>query len=119
MAMLESCNVKKTQWHRMVFAGILLATAVTTSCGDRLPTELPPVDDPEAFVIQGKVSFVQVEGGCWAINATDGVRYEPLGLLPAFQDDGLEIQAAVKYRDDLATACMVGRNVEILAIAAR
>jgi inhibitor of cysteine peptidase len=74
---------------------------------------------PDAFRVDGHVRFVNVEGGCWVIDAADGTRYEPVNLPEAFRSDGLPVRAALKPRPDLASICMVGEIVELLSIRRR
>lgn len=71
-----------------------------------------------AFALAGTVRFLDVEGGCWALD-TDSVRYEPLGLPPEHRVDGLVVQAVVEPVGDVGSVCMVGRLVRILAIERR
>ncbi len=74
---------------------------------------------PGSFRVDGTVRFIPVEGGCWALRVNDVVQYEPLGLPAAFREDGLEVRALLKLRDDLASICMVGRIAEVLDIKRR
>lgn len=74
---------------------------------------------PDAFRIDGHVRFLNVEGGCWAIDAADGTRYEPVNLPAEFQVDGLPVRAALKPRPDRVSICMVGEIVEVLSIRRR
>ncbi|MDH3495559.1 MAG: hypothetical protein OER21_02235 [Gemmatimonadota bacterium] len=71
-----------------------------------------------ASAVTATVRFVDVEGGCWALD-TDSVRYEPLGLPAEFRVDGSAVQAVIESATDVGTICMVGRLVRILAIAPR
>ncbi len=71
-----------------------------------------------AFVLTAAVRFVDVEGGCWALD-TDSVRYEPLGLPAEYRVDGMAVQTVVEPVSDVGTICMLGRLVRVLAIAQR
>lgn len=87
-------------------------------CHEDHPLVAPEVsvDDPSAFVIDGTVRFLDIEGGCWGIFGEDGVTYEPLGIPREFLKDGLKVRAAVKLRPDLLSICMIGTIVEVLEI---
>ena len=79
----------------------------------------PVISDPEAFFIDATVEFVRVEGGCWALHLDDGTRYQPVDLHDRFRTDGLDVRAAVKFRRDLGSYCMIGEMVEILWMSER
>lgn len=64
---------------------------------------------------QGVVRFIDVEGGCWAIES-GGDLYEPIDLPEAFEQDGLGVDFEAVERDDLASICQVGPIVELLRI---
>ncbi|MGD8867427.1 MAG: hypothetical protein PVI01_07345 [Gemmatimonadales bacterium] len=87
-------------------------------CHEDHPLVAPEVsvDDPSAFVIDGTVRFLDIEGGCWGIFGDDGVTYEPMGIPREFLEDGLKVRAAVKLRPDLLSTCMIGTIVEVLEI---
>ena len=97
--------------------GLTTLTLLVLACGedDLVPPNLT-VDDPQAFVIDGTVRLVNVERECWAIDAQDGTRYEPIGMPVGFETDGLRVRAAVKARNDVYSICMVGTPVEVLDI---
>ncbi len=77
--------------------------------------EAPPAPEDTAFVIEGNVRFVDVEGGCWGIG-TDSATYEPVGGIPdGFRQDQLAVRATVR-RVDGASICMIGPLVEIVTI---
>jgi hypothetical protein len=77
------------------------------------------VSDPEAFLVNATVEFLQVEGGCWALRLDQRTRYQPLKLEERYRVDGLEVRAAVKFRRDMGSFCMIGEIVEILWIRQR
>lgn len=84
------------------------------------PTSCGLFDDSDRTVtVDGVVQFSPIEGGCWSILGEDGTRYEPINLPQEFQQDGLAVRAALKFRDDMASICQVGRIVEIVRIERR
>ncbi|MEO8294580.1 MAG: hypothetical protein ABI613_03615 [Gemmatimonadota bacterium] len=68
--------------------------------------------------IKGTVHLVNVEGGCWRLDAANGSHYEiykgsaPAGLL----EDGRQVTATVKLRPDLMSICMVGPIIEVISV---
>lgn len=69
------------------------------------------ITDPD-IASDGVVRRLDVEGGCWTIEA-DGARLEPINLPTEFRVDGLEIAFEANDRADLVTTCQVGRIVEL------
>ncbi len=97
--------------------GLMACTLLVLACGkDELVPPNLTVDDPEAFVIDGTVHFLNIEGGCWVIETQDGARYEPFGMPLEFETDGLRVRAAVKPKRDALSICMVGTLVEVVEI---
>jgi hypothetical protein len=75
--------------------------------------------EPDPGSLLGTVRLLTVEGGCWVIDASDGVRYEPVSLPTEFRQDGLRVSVALHERPDIGSFCMVGRMAEILSIQSR
>ena len=72
--------------------------------------------DDDTGTIEGVVQFVEVEGGCWKIEGNDGVSYEPINLPEEFREDGIAVLFEAKHRKNLASACMVGKIIELTSI---
>jgi hypothetical protein len=66
----------------------------------------------------GVVLFLEIEGGCWVIDAGP-VRLEPINLTEEFQVDGLLVSFQAVERTDLASICQVGQIVELTSIRVR
>lgn len=64
----------------------------------------------------GIVRQVELEGGLFVIDAADGTRYVPTNLPPAYQVDGLALEAEARRRDDMASIAMVAPLVELVRI---
>ncbi len=93
----------------------LSLTMVSGILGCASQQEAPPAIDDAAFVIEGIVRFIDVEGGCWGIG-TDSATYEPVGGIPdGFRQDQLAVRATVRGVDG-ASICMIGPLVEIVTI---
>jgi acyl dehydratase len=69
--------------------------------------------------ITGVVKHVKLEGGFYAIRGDDAVTYDPTNLPPAFQRDGLRVEAEARRRDDLMGIHQAGPIVELVRIRAR
>lgn len=68
----------------------------------------------------GTVRFVDLEGGCWAIDldaagGATGERLQPAGLAEDFRVDSLRVRVRVRPVDAMSF-CMLGRVVEIESI---
>lgn len=75
--------------------------------------------EPVSTQIVATVEFLNVEGGCWSLLASDGVRYEPVDLGEEFRADGLRVTATVRPLEDVGSVCQVGKIVEIESIRRR
>jgi hypothetical protein len=66
--------------------------------------------------IKGKVTFVNLSGGFWGIEAEDGQKFQPVDKLPAgLLKEGTRIQATVKPVQAFGIQ-MWGQDVEIKSI---
>ncbi len=92
---------------------ILTVTLVAACSSSAAPLENK---GPEPSGMAATVRYLDVEGGCWAVDAADGVRYEPINLPAAFRQDGKKVKIVLRERSDLASVCMVGRIVELVSI---
>ena len=79
------------------------------------------VENPSdsTVVIEGRVSYKDIEGGFWAIDADDGRRFMPLNLPGAFQQDDLRVTVKANLRPDVVGLHMYGPSIEILEIRRR
>jgi hypothetical protein len=89
-------------------------TALLASSGCELAAT-----DPAVPGITATVTYLDVEGGCWALTTRSGKRYEPLHLPPAFRQDGLRVAVTLRQRPDVGSFCMVGQVVEVTSIRVR
>jgi hypothetical protein len=90
--------------RRAAFAALYIAV---TSCG----VTTPDVNE------NGTVEFVDIEGGCWVIEA-GGTTYEPINLPAGMREDGLAVEFVAVTRDDRASTCQVGPIIELIRIEA-
>lgn len=94
-----------------LFLGACLAVVSAVSCSN--------TTEPDPAQIAATVEFLNVEGGCWSLLASDGVRYEPVDLGEEFREDGLQVTATVRPLAEVASVCAVGKLVAILRIQRR
>ena len=73
----------------------------------------PPAGE---ITIEGVVTKVPVEGGCWVIKTADGTQYEPTVLVEDLRVEGEKVRAVVVARPNMTSVCMVGPMVEIVRI---
>lgn len=77
--------------------------------------ELASEADGPTIRITGTVEHQEVEGGVWIIRTDEG-KYQPMNLPPAFQVDGMAVEAEAVRRTDMVSIGMVGPLVELLRI---
>lgn len=94
-----------------LFLGACLAVVSAVSCSNTA--------EPGSTQIVGTVEFLNVEGGCWTLLASDGARYEPVDLGEEFREDGLQVSVTVRSLEEVASVCQVGKIVEIESIRRR
>jgi ABC-type oligopeptide transport system substrate-binding subunit len=62
----------------------------------------------------GTISFVDVEGGFFAIQSDDGAKYDPTGSLDEdFQKDGLRVRFTLRPKEGVMTTRMWGTPVDV------
>lgn len=94
-----------------LFLGACLAVVSAVSCSN--------TTEPDLTQVVATVEFLNVEGGCWSLLASDGVRYEPVDLGEEFREDGLQVTATVRPLAEVASVCQIGKIVEIESIRRR
>lgn len=93
--------------HRRVTGlGLGLALTLLFSCS---------LAGPETVSEVGTVEFLELEGGCWAIQ-TEEERYEPRNLSEEFRQDGLRVRFQGEVRSDMASICQIGPIIEVQEI---
>ncbi len=96
--------------------GPLLLLVAVPSC--QSPVD-PAITDPDAFFIDGRIEFLNLEGGCWSLRTTEGQRYEPRPLTEDYRVDGLKVRAAIKFDPVGGGICQFGPVVRVLWIRRR
>lgn len=100
------------------FAGVFLVVAGLAFFGPCSSSREAPESEPGAVSGTGVLHSIQVEGGCWELR-TGEEDYEVLNLgdfPPELRRDGLRVRFEGRVRDDLATTCQLGTNLELTAL---
>ena len=82
-------------------------------------TEAPTPPAAEVFEIVGTVTYQEMEGGFYGIEAEDGSKYDPLNLPESFKKDGLKVQVKAQMKTDVIGFHMYGSIIEVMDIVAR
>lgn len=90
----------------MMLAALVLGIG---ACSSVAPAE-------EEITTRATVRFVNVEGGCWRLDAVDGRRYDPIGLPAAFRTDGRRVVVRLGFTGTLGSFCMVGELARVVDI---
>jgi hypothetical protein len=111
-------------WRSGVAMVLLMGVAACSNGAGRdeagWVTPSPAAEEAGTAVrITGVVSHVELEGGFYAIRGDDGVTYDPTNLPPAFQKDGLRVEAEARRRDDMMGIHQAGPIVQLVRIRAR
>jgi hypothetical protein len=65
----------------------------------------------------GTVSYKNLEGGFYAIDADDGQKYMPINLPKEFAVDGLRVQVSARPKAEMVGIQMYGIMAEIVEIS--
>jgi hypothetical protein len=67
------------------------------------------------FKVQGKVKYLDFEGGFWGIVGDDGKEYRPVAMPEQLKHDGEAIEVTVRSVDEGMSIHMWGEPVKIVA----
>ena len=82
-------------------------------------SESPPTPPADSFEIVGTVTYKNIEGGFYAIDADNGSKYDPINLPESFRKDGLKVRVTARPRIDAMSLHMYGAIIEVVNIAAQ
>jgi hypothetical protein len=91
---------------------LIVATAVVVlalACQTSRPIPIGPASPlqvGQVLATDATVRFVDMEGGCWALDTPQG-RYEPLELPTAYKRDGLAVAVVLRGPAGGATICQM------------
>lgn len=101
-----SPRVRRSHIRGLLTRGMLvLSLSAAGACG---------LTDPALTEI-GTVVFVDVEGGCWGLDTTEG-RVEPRNLPEEFRIDGLRVRFEAVRVLDVASICQIGPIVDLVSV---
>ena len=97
-----------------------VACTIASGCERASDVQVPPgwLQSEEVRNVTGTVRFLNVEGGCWAIDIGDR-RLEPIDLNDSFKVDGLPVSVTVRAENDKLSICMIGQMVSVVDIHRR
>ncbi len=87
----------------------------TTSAPQRDGAQ-PAKEKGEVIEFTGTVSYVDLEGGFFAIVADDGKKYVPANLYEKFSQAGLRVKVKARIRKNVASIHMYGVPIDIVSI---
>lgn len=88
----------------------LLVVSTGTACSSATKARA----EEQSF--RGVVLFATDQGGCWALERSDGRRFEAIRMPAEFRQAGLEIRATVRLRPDVSAKCLPGQMVDVISI---
>ena len=91
---------------------IALVAFLVAACVDPVDPAVP--DD--AIVVDARVGFTSIEGGCWFLETEDGTKYD--AVPPELRRRGLPVRAALRLRPDWSNYCP-GAVAEVVWIRVR
>ncbi len=95
---------------------LFLTPLLLISCHNAESARNQVRDKADHIIINGTVSYIQLEGGFYAINSTDGKKYDPRNLPQSFQKDGLKVRLQAKTLENAAGFHMYGTIIHIIEI---
>jgi hypothetical protein len=107
--------------NSLVLAGCASANATPVPATPEKTTMTEPATENDAekrIIATGTVRYLPMEGGFWGIVGDDGKNYDPMGLDPAFQKDGLRVSFEALPETDMMSIRMWGALVKITRIEA-
>lgn len=67
----------------------------------------------------GNVTYKNIEGGFYAIDADDGGKYDPINLPESFKKDGLKVKVTARIKKEAMSFHMYGTIIEVVNIEAQ
>jgi inhibitor of cysteine peptidase len=108
-------------------AVLLVLAGCASANGTLVPatSEKPAMTSPSAgtasenqIIATGTVRYLDISGGFWGIVGDDGKNYDPMGLAPAFQKEGMRVRFEAIPETDMMSSRMWGALVKITHIEA-
>jgi hypothetical protein len=95
--------------HASLFPFLLAATGTTSRC------ELSTASGTGELHISGTVHFLQIENGCWQLEAENGRRYElqPEQAPASLLRDGAKVSVVGQPAEGSDSGCQVGMPLDV------
>lgn len=68
--------------------------------------------------VKGQVQYSPLGFGTWVLKTDSGETYQLYKPPASIQKEGLRVEVEGRLRDDIMTVAMVGRVLEVIAVAA-
>jgi len=95
-------------------------TESNVSESNELPSsKSTPAQPTDLFEIVGNVTYKNIEGGFYAIDADDGGKYDPINLPESFKKDGLKVKVTARIKKEAMSFHMYGTIIEVVNIEAQ
>jgi len=85
---------------------VLLAPSALGCRTKELAPSGPPLASNQVLATNATIRFVNLEGGCWALETSAG-RYEPIGLPQEFREDGLAVYVVAHGAPQAVSICQM------------
>lgn len=97
---------------------VTLAPLVLLLAGTPSRCELSTASGTGELRLIGTIHFLEVEGGCWQLEADTGRRYElqPRQAPPALLRDGARVSVVGQPADESQTGCRVGLPIDVRSV---
>ncbi len=106
-------NREQNKKHKNRLLIVYVAVSVVALIGGILPFALPRQD---TIAATGNVTFVDQEGGFYALIGDNGSRYDPTNLNNAYFQNGLRVKFEGTIRSDLVSTHQWGPLIQITKI---
>jgi hypothetical protein len=93
----------------------LLGLVAFLGCGKSSVAPLPPCDT-DICDLTGRVTWMNFEGGFFAIRGDDNVTYDTHNLPADFRQDGIRVAVHLQPRLDLGCIHMAGVIADVISI---
>ncbi len=94
----------------LTIIALLLGGCLSASSGGSPPAE----QTAGTIAVEGRVTFVSLEGGFYGIVADDGRRFDPVNLPPAWEKEGLKVRFRGRPQPGRIGFHMWGTAIEIV-----
>jgi len=97
----------------------VLLVPFALSCGTKeVAPSGPLLASNQVLATNATIRFVNLEGGCWALETSTG-RYEAIGLPQEFRKDGLAVYVVVHGAPQAVSICQMAPLVTLDSIRVR